>query len=195
MGSVVQTSSMITPKFNHESFKNNNSATKSSMQRKAQETGTHSKSSSFSKLPQVANLPKSERVAIDNKRSNSVAISQLKFAQSKKSEGQDMTKLKHKRNKVQVRTTLPEQGRDRLDSRSKSFVYSELDDSIERRRKKHMRNEAQQLSKKYASSGNTRYQVSSIALKNYFMGGQTSNELPFGGKKVDQSPLKYNNDI
>ena len=72
-----------------------------------------------------------------------MAISQLKFAQSKKSEGQDMTKLKHKINKVQVRTTLPEQGRDRLDSRSKSFVYSELDDSIERRRKKHMRNEAQ----------------------------------------------------
>ena len=81
MGSVVQTTSMITPKFNHESFKHNNSATKPSMVRKGQETGTHSRSSSFSKLPQVANLPKSERVVIDNKRSNSVAISQLKFAQ------------------------------------------------------------------------------------------------------------------
>ena len=80
MGSV-QTTSMITPKFNHESFKHNNSATKSSMVRKGQETGTNSRSSSFSKLPQVANLPKSERVVIDNKRSNSVAISQLKFAQ------------------------------------------------------------------------------------------------------------------
>ena len=79
--------------------------------------------------------------------------------------------MKHKRNKLQVRTTLPETGHDRRDSASKSFVYSELDDSIERRRKKHMRNEAQQLSKKYASSSNSKQPVSSIALKNYFTGG------------------------
>ena len=116
---------------------------------------THSKSSSFAKLPQVANLPKSERTLIDNKRSNSVANSQLKFVsrlKDKKFSGDDMsaTKVRHKRNKVESKTSIAENVHVREDSTSKSFLYSELDDSIERRRKRHIRNEAHSLSKKYA---------------------------------------------
>ena len=81
------------------------------------------------------------------------------------------TKVRHKRNKVESKTSVPENGHDRGDSTSKSFLYSELDDSIERRRKRHIRNEAHSLSKKYALSVNTKQQASSIALKNYFVAG------------------------
>ena len=81
------------------------------------------------------------------------------------------TKVRHKRNKGESKTSIPENGHDCGDSTSKSFLYSELDDSIERRRKRHIRNEAHSLSKKYALSVNTKQQVSSIALKNYFVAG------------------------
>ena len=51
-----------------------------------------------------------------------------------------------------MKTSVPENSYERRDSTNKSFVYSELDDSIEKRRKKHIRNEAQSLTKKYTQS-------------------------------------------
>ena len=100
-------------------------------------------------------LPKSERATIDNKRSSSVANTHLKFASGLKNkkgneEERSASKRRHRRNKIELKTSIPVNGHERRDSTNKSFVYSELDDSIEKRRKKHIRSEAQSLTKKYA---------------------------------------------